>query len=128
MASRVLSLSNTFKIESRALNCVLEVNPDALKIAQKLDQERKNGVSRGALHGIPVLLKDNINTADKLHTSAGSLALKASRASEDAALVAKLRDAGAIILGKANLTEWANFISTQMPNGYSSRGGQVINP
>ena len=112
----------------KTLNSLLELNPDALKIAQKLDQERTIGVSRGALHGIPVLLKDNINTADKLHTSAGSLALQNSRASEDAALVAKLRDAGAIILGKTNMTEWANFISTNMPNGYSSRGGQVLNP
>ena len=112
----------------KGLNSVLEVNPDAFKIARQLDEERKNGVSRGILHGIPILLKDNINTGDKLHTSAGSLALKDSRAAEDAALVGKLRDAGAIILGKTNMTEWANFISTNMPNGYSSRGGQVLNP
>jgi amidase len=116
------------RLDKNALNSVLEVNPDALKIAQKLDAERAKGISRGVLHGIPVLLKDNINTADKLHTSAGSLALKDSRASEDAALVSKLREAGAIILGKTNMTEWANFISTNMPNGYSSRGGQVLNP
>jgi amidase len=116
------------RIDKNALNSVLEVNPDALKIAQRLDTERASGVSRGALHGIPILLKDNINTADKLHTSAGSLALQQSRALEDAALVAKLRAAGAIILGKTNMTEWANFISTHMPNGYSSRGGQVFNP
>ncbi len=115
-------------IDKNALNSVLEVNPDALKIAQKLDLERASGISRGLLHGIPVLLKDNINTADKLHTSAGSLALRDSRALEDAALVAQLRAAGAIILGKTNMTEWANFISTNMPNGYSSRGGQVLNP
>jgi amidase len=116
------------RLDKNALNSVLEVNPDALKIAQKLDAERASGISRGVLHGIPVLLKDNINTADKLHTSAGSLALQHSRASEDAALVSKLREAGAIILGKTNMTEWANFISTHMPNGYSSRGGQVLNP
>jgi amidase len=115
-------------LDKNALNSVLEVNPDALKIAQKLDAERASGVSQGALHGIPILLKDNINTADKLHTSAGSLALQQSRALEDAALVAKLRAAGAIVLGKTNMTEWANFISTNMPNGYSSKGGQVLNP
>ncbi len=115
-------------IDKSALNSVLEVNPDALKIAQKLDIERASGSSRGLLHGIPMLLKDNINTADRLHTSAGSLALQHSRALEDAALVAKLRAAGAIVLGKTNMTEWANFISTHMPNGYSSRGGQVLNP
>jgi amidase len=115
-------------LDKNALNSVLEVNPDALKIAQKLDTERVSGISRGLLHGIPVLLKDNINTADKLHTSAGSLALQLARALEDAALVAKLRAAGAIVLGKTNMTEWANFISTNMPNGYSSRGGQVLNP
>jgi amidase len=116
------------RIDKNALNSVLEVNPDALKIAQKLDDERARGLSRGMLHGIPVLLKDNINTADKLHTSAGSLALQDSRATEDAALVVKLREAGAIVLGKTNMTEWANFISTNMPNGYSSRAGQVLNP
>ncbi len=115
-------------LDKNALNSVLEVNPDASRIAQKLDDERAKGISRGVLHGIPVLLKDNINTADKLHTSAGSLALRDSRAAEDAALVSKLREAGAIILGKTNMTEWANFISTNMPNGYSSRGGQVLNP
>lgn len=115
-------------IDKNALNSVLEVNPDALKIAQKLDAERASGGSRGVLHGIPILLKDNINTADKLHTSAGSLALQHARAFEDAALVVKLRAAGAIVLGKTNMTEWANFISTHMPNGYSSKGGQVLNP
>jgi amidase len=115
-------------LDKNALNSVLEINPDALKIAQKLDAERTSGASRGLLHGIPVFLKDNINTADQLHTSAGSLALQHSRALEDAALVSKLREAGAIILGKTNMTEWANFISTHMPNGYSSRGGQVLNP
>ncbi len=116
------------RLDQNALNSVLEVNPDALKMAQKLDGERASGISRGLLHGIPILLKDNINTTDKLHTSAGSLALQHARASEDAALVAKLRAAGAIILGKTNMTEWANFISTNMPNGYSSKGGQVLNP
>lgn len=110
------------------LNAVLEVNPEALELAEALDRERVSSGARGPLHGIPVLLKDNIATADRLHTSAGSLALKDVVALEDAFLVARLRDAGAVILGKANMTEWANFMTTGMPAGYSSRGGQVVNP
>lgn len=110
------------------LNAVLELNPDAVHQAEALDQERRYSGPRGALHGIPVLLKDNIDTRDKLHTSAGSLALANSYASEDAFLVSQLRAAGAIILGKANMTEWANFMTDHMSNGYSSRGGQVLNP
>lgn len=110
------------------LNAVLEVNPDALAIAEALDRERHSTGQRRRLHGIPVLLKDNIATADRLHTSAGSLALKDCVAPRDAFLVARLREAGAVILGKTNMTEWANFMTTEMPAGYSSRGGQVINP
>ncbi|MFD1849892.1 amidase [Oceanobacillus bengalensis] len=110
------------------INSILEVNPDALHLAETLDYERKITGKRGPLHGIPVVIKDNIDTGDKMHTSAGSLVLKDSYAKEDAFLVKKLRDAGAIILGKTNLTEWANFIAEDMPNGYSSRGGQVLNP
>lgn len=111
------------------LNAVLEVNPDALHIADALDRERIGNGKRGLLHGIPVLLKDNIDTGDKLHTSAGSLTLKDSYAKEDAFLVKKLREAGAIILGKTNMSEWAYFMSREnMPSGYSSRGGQVLNP
>ncbi|TKD68862.1 amidase [Pseudalkalibacillus hwajinpoensis] len=110
------------------INAVLEVNPDALFIAESLDRERKQIGSRGLLHGIPILLKDNINTGDSMHTSAGSSALSHSFGREDAFLVKKLREAGAVILGKANMTEWANFMSDSMPNGYSSRGGQVLNP
>jgi len=110
------------------LNAVLEVNPDALEIAEALDRERLSTGRRSLLHGIPVLLKDNIATADRLHTSAGSLALKDCVAPRDAFLVARLREAGAVILGKTNMTEWANFMTTGMPAGYSSRGGQVINP
>src|SRR5437762_10854832 len=110
------------------LNAVLEVNPDAFAIAEALDRERASTGSRGPLHGIPVLLKDNIATADRLHTSAGSLAFKDVVASRDAFLVTRLRDAGAVILGKSNMTEWANFMTTGMPAGYSSRGGQVVNP
>jgi amidase len=110
------------------LNSVLELNPDAGAIAEGLDRERKTSGPRGPLHGIPLLLKDNIDTADALHTSAGSLVLKDSIAAADAFLVGRLRAAGAIILGKANMTEWANFMAVGMKNGYSSRGGQVKNP
>jgi amidase len=110
------------------LNAVLEVNPDALFIARALDRERELSGPRGPLHGIPVLLKDNIDTADRLHTSAGSLALAGSYALKDSFVADALRKAGAVILGKANMTEWANFMANNMPSGYSSRGGQVINP
>src|SRR5207244_1938074 len=110
------------------LNAVLEVKPEALEIAEALDRERASTGSRGPLHGIPVLLKDNIATADRLHTSAGSLALGECVAPRDAFLVTRLREAGAVILGKTNMTEWANFMTTEMPAGYSSRGGQVVNP
>lgn len=110
------------------LNAVLEVNPQAHEIAEALDRERTSGGTRGPLHGIPVFLKDNIATADRLHTSAGSLALRDCIALHDAFLVTRLREAGAVILGKANMTEWANFMTTGMPAGYSSRGGQVKNP
>jgi amidase len=110
------------------LNSVLEVNPEARDIAEALDRERASGGHRGPLHGIPILLKDNIATADGLHTSAGSLALAGCVAPRDAFLVARLREVGAVILGKANMTELANFLTTGMPAGYSSRGGQVKNP
>ncbi|WP_409252934.1 amidase [Bacillus sp. SCS-153A] len=111
-----------------SINSLIEVNPDALHIAASLDYERKTKGSRGPLHGIPVVIKDNIDTGDNMHTCAGSLALAESYAKEDAFLVKKLREAGAIILGKTNLTEWANFMAEKMPTGYSSRGGQVLNP
>ncbi|WP_322903350.1 amidase [Paenibacillus campi] len=110
------------------LRAVIELNPDALYIAEKLDAERAAGHIRGVLHGIPVLIKDNINTADHMHTTAGSLALADSFAPADAHLVQRLRHAGAIILGKTNLTEMANFMAFQMKNGYSARGGQTLNP
>lgn len=110
------------------LNSFLEVNPDAMFIAEALDLERARRGPRGPLHGIPVVLKDNIDTADKMHTSAGSLALADSYASRDSFVAQKLREAGAVILGKSNMTEWANFMTEGMPNGYSSRGGQVLNP
>ncbi|MDP3486392.1 MAG: amidase family protein, partial [Bacillota bacterium] len=117
-----------FSSSGPKLNAVLELNPDAVYQAEALDQERRHSGPRGALHGIPVLLKDNIDTWDKLHTSAGSIALADSYATEDAFLVSQLRAAGAIILGKANMTEWANFMTQDMPSGYSSRGGQVLSP
>ncbi|ADC50132.1 Glutaminyl-tRNA synthase, glutamine-hydrolyzing, subunit A [Alkalihalophilus pseudofirmus OF4] len=111
------------------LSSVLEVNPDALHIAAALDAERTRTGKRSILHGIPVLLKDNIDTKDKLHTSAGALVLEHSYAKKDAFLVKKLRKAGAVILGKTNMSEWAYFMSTDnMPSGYSSRGGQTENP
>ncbi|HLH03389.1 MAG TPA: amidase [Bryobacteraceae bacterium] len=110
------------------LRSVIEINPDALAIAKELDKERKAGRVRGPLHGIPVLLKDNIDTADKMQTTAGSLALVGSPARRDAFLVGRLRDAGAVLLGKTNLSEWANFRSTHSTSGWSGRGGQTKNP
>jgi amidase len=110
------------------LRHVLEVNPDALSIADSLDQERKSGRVRGPLHGIPILLKDNIDTADRMTTTAGSLALEGSIPLQDAFIAAKLRSAGAVVLGKANLSEWANFRSTHSSSGWSARGGQARNP
>ena len=110
------------------LRHVLEVNPDALSIADSLDRERKAGRVRGPLHGIPILLKDNIDTADRMTTTAGSLALEGSIPLQDAFIAAKLRSAGAVILGKTNLSEWANFRSTHSSSGWSGRGGQARNP
>lgn len=111
-----------------ALNAVIEVNPEALSLAEALDAERAAGKVRGPLHGIPVLLKDNIDTGDKMRTSAGSLALADHVAARDAPVVARLREAGAVILGKTNLSEWANFRSNYSSSGWSSRGGQTRNP
>jgi amidase len=110
------------------LNSVIEINPHALDIADALDAERRERGPRGPLHGIPVLIKDNIDTADKMKTTAGSLALLGSIASQDATVARKLREAGAVILGKTNLSEWANFRSTHSVSGWSSRGGQTRNP
>jgi amidase len=111
-----------------AINAVLELNPDAEAIAAQLDTERKSGKVRGPLHGIPVLIKDNIDTADKMHTSAGSLALADNIATKDSFVAERLRAAGAVILGKTNLSEWANFRSTHSTSGWSGRGGQTRNP
>ncbi|MVV50659.1 amidase [Pseudomonas sp. PB120] len=111
-----------------ALNAIIELNPDAMAIAESLDKERRRGHVRGPLHGIPVLLKDNINTYDQMQTSAGSLAMVGQPASKDAFIVQQLRAAGAIILGKTNLSEWAGFRGTGIPDGWSGRGGQTKNP
>ena len=111
-----------------ALNSVLEMNPDALPIADALDEERKAKGSRGPLHGIPVLIKDNIDTADRMMTTAGSLALFGSKPSKDSFVAQKLRAAGAVILGKTNLSEWANIRSSHSTSGWSGRGGLTKNP
>src|SRR6266513_2169169 len=110
------------------LRHLIEINPDALSIADSLDAERKAGRVRGPLHGIPVLVKDNIDTADRMTTTAGSLALAGSSAPRDSFVAAKLRSAGAILLGKANLSEWANFRSSHSTSGWSGRGGLAKNP
>jgi amidase len=121
---RIASLDRT----GPTLRHVLETNPDAVRLAETLDQERKAGKLRGPLHGIPLVLKDNIDTADRMTTTAGSLALEGSRATRDAFLVERLRAAGAIPLAKTNLSEWANFRSSRSSSGWSSRGGQGKNP
>ncbi|MBS1524547.1 MAG: amidase [Bacteroidetes bacterium] len=110
------------------LNAVIELNPDALSIADEMDKERANGKVRGPLHGIPVLIKDNINTGDKMMTTAGALALTGNVVKEDAFIIKKLREAGAVLLGKTNLSEWANFRSTRSTSAWSSRGGQTKCP
>ncbi|NWB98305.1 amidase [Pseudomonas gingeri] len=111
-----------------AIEAVIEFNPEALSIARTLDEERQAGNIRGPLHGIPVLLKDNIHTADQMQTAAGSLAMVGAVAADDAFIVQKLREQGAIILGKTNMSEWANFRGDQLPDGWSGRGGRTRNP
>jgi amidase len=110
------------------VNSIIELNPDAPAIAAQCDRERQAGQLRGALHGIPVLIKDNIATADRMQTTAGSMALLDARSPRDAAVVTRLREAGAVILGKTNLSEWANFRSSRPTSGWSSRGGLTRNP
>lgn len=110
------------------LRSVLEINPDALAIAESLDRERKQKGARGPLHGIPILIKDNIDTADRMTTTAGSLALEGWIPPEDAFLVQRLREAGAVLLGKSNLSEWANFRGSRSSSGWSGRGGQTRHP
>ena len=128
ITQRYLNRISDLDRKGPALHHVIEVNPDALSIAASLDRERKAGRVRGPLHGIPILLKDNVDTADRMTTTAGSLALAGSHPLQDATLAAKLRAAGAVLLGKANLSEWANFRSTHSTSGWSGRGGQAKNP
>jgi amidase len=130
-----LSLTNMYlkrikEIDKKGpkINAVIELNPDAIAIATAMDKERKAGKIRGPLHGIPVLIKDNINTGDKMMTTAGSLALVGNIAAKDAFIVQQLRAAGAVLLGKTNLSEWANFRSSRSTSGWSSRGGQTRCP
>ncbi|MFN2542665.1 MAG: amidase family protein, partial [Chthoniobacterales bacterium] len=114
--------------QGASLNSVIEINPDALAIADDLDKERKAGRVRGPLHGIPILIKDNIDTGDRMLTTAGSLALVGQPASRDAYVAEKLRESGAVILGKTNLSEWANIRSKSPTSGWSARGGLTRNP
>jgi amidase len=123
-----LSRISQFDKAGPKITSVIETNPDARDIARQLDAERQSSGPRGPLHGIPILLKDNIDTADKMQSAAGSLALVGSPATQDATVAARLRKAGAIILGKANLSEWANFRSFRSSSGWSGRGGQCKNP
>src|SRR5215510_7446110 len=128
LAEKYLARIEAIDRRGPALHSVIETNPDALTIADSLDAERRNGRVRGPLHGIPVLLKDNIATADRMMTTAGSLALAGVKPPKDAFLVARLREAGAVILGKTNLSEWANSRSTHSTSGWSARGGLSRNP
>ena len=128
ITQKYLDLIDRVNTKGPELRAVIEVNPDALEIAREMDAERKSGKVRGPLHGIPILIKDNIDTGDKMQTTAGSLALIGNPAPDDANLVRKLRESGAVLLGKTNLSEWANFRSNKSSSGWSGRGGQVRNP
>jgi amidase len=128
LAEKYLARIDAMDKRGPAIRAVIELNPDALKIAADLDREYKAKGSRGPLHGVPILIKDNIDTADRMKTTAGSLALADSVAPRDAGLVERLRSAGAVILGKTNLSEWANFRSQHSVSGWSGRGGQTRNP
>jgi len=128
IAEKYIERIEKYDRKGPALNSVIELNPDALSLAAALDRERKDGRVRSPLHGIPILIKDNIDTADRMQTTAGSLALAGTHAPRDAFIVARLREAGAVILGKTNLSEWANFRSTHSTSGWSGRGGQTRNP
>ncbi len=128
ITERYLERIDSLNLKGPELRAVIEINPDALTIADALDAERAGGTTRGLLHGIPILLKDNIATDDRMETTAGSFALIGSRPSADAFVVQRLRRAGAVLLGKANLSEWANFRSSRSSSGWSGRGGQCRNP
>ncbi len=128
LAERYLARIEAVDKHGPTLNSVIAVNPDALTIADALDKERKDKGARGPMHGIPVLIKDNIGTADKMATTAGSLALVGAKPGQDAFLVKRLREAGVVLLGKANCSEWANFRGSRSSSGWSGRGGQTKNP
>jgi amidase len=128
IAEQYLARIDALDKRGPAVNAVIELNPDALATAAQRDDERRAGRIRGPLHGIPVLIKDNIDTADRMKTSGGSLALADNVAAKDACVAERLRAAGAVILGKTNLSEWANFRSTHSSSGWSGRGGQTRNP
>ncbi len=128
IAEKYLARIQALDKRGPAVNSVIEVNPDALAIAEASDRERKEKGARGPLHGIPVLIKDNIDTADKMMTTAGSLALVGSKPPKDSVVAQKLREAGAVIIGKTNLSEWANIRSRHSTSGWSGRGGQTKNP
>jgi amidase len=128
MAEKYLQRIEVLDKRGPAVNSVIEVNPDALALAEASDRERKEKGPRGPLHGIPMLIKDNIDTADKMMTTAGSLALVGSKVPKDSVVAQKLREAGAVILGKTNLSEWANIRSRHSTSGWSGRGGQTKNP
>jgi amidase len=129
LAKKYLQRIQEIDKQGPTIKSVIEINPDAIAIAAALDRERKEkGSSRGPLHGIPVLIKDNIDTADRMMTTAGSLAMLGSTPAQDAFVVKRLRDAGAVIIGKTNLSEWANFRSNHSSSGWSGRGGQTRNP
>jgi len=128
LAEKYLSRIEAIDRNGPALHAVIEVNPDALGIADQMDSERRQGRVRGPLHGVPVVIKDNVATGDRMLTTAGSLALAGGPAPKDAFLVERLRTAGVVILGKTNLSEWANFRSTHSSSGWSARGGQTRNP
>ncbi len=128
LAERYLERIDGLDRQGPALHSILETNPEALSLAEALDRERKSGSTRGPLHGIPVLLKDNVGTADRMTTTAGSLALEGSIPPRDAFLVERLRAAGAVLLAKTNMSEWANIRSSRSSSGWSARGGQCRNP
>jgi amidase len=128
LAEKYLARIDAMDKRGPAVNSIIEINPEALAIADALDRERKAKGPRGPMHGIPVLIKDNIGTADRMMTTAGSLALAGSIAPSDAFVAKKLREAGAVILGKTNLSEWANIRSSHSSSGWSGRGGQTRNP
>ena len=128
LANRYLARIAEIDKAGPSLNTVIELNPEVLAIADQLDAERKYKGPRGPLHGVPMLIKDNIGTADKMMTTAGSLALAGITPAQDSAVARSLRQAGALILGKTNLSEWANFRSSHSSSGWSGRGGQTHNP